>query len=137
MTSTKLDELQAFDQKCQTVMVAFIDSEDADVLRQAIEAFADSGNVYILRGLSFRLADSDISAEINALALVMIERGATQDMNTLSNLLTALARLEQKDVEWKTPQNLKTAQKLLNLCKSVSQMLAEDAEDFEHTYLTV
>jgi hypothetical protein len=127
--------LENFERACQDIMLQ-VSQARGEELSELVHQFAGSGNIYILRGLSSRLAQADAGEGIHRLAFPLIEGlSATQDPNVLTNLMTALARLEQSGVDWKTDEHLATARRLSRLCRSVAEMLGEDADDFERQYL--
>ncbi|AZI44087.1 hypothetical protein EHF33_14320 [Deinococcus psychrotolerans] len=136
MNSINIGEVRKFDEQCGEIMLALANLDDARELQEIVDQFAESDNIYLLRGLSGKFADSEASSEINSLAFPMINHLKYLDFNTLSNLMTAISRLYQKDVSWKSSENLNTAKKLVEMCKRVGGVLKEDAEDFHNLYLS-
>lgn len=132
---TLVTQLEQFERQCQDIML-LVSQARREELSELVHQFAGSGNVYILRGLSSRLAQADAGEGVHLLAFPLIEGlRAMQDSNVLTNLMTALAHLEQSGVTWKTDEHLATARRLSRLCRSVAAMLGEDADDFERRYL--
>lgn len=132
---TLVTQLEQFERQCQDIML-LVSQARREELSELVHQFAGSGNVYILRGLSSRLAQADAGEGVHLLAFPLIEGlRAMQDSNVLTNLMTALAHLEQSGVAWKTDEHLATARRLSRLCRSVAAMLGEDADDFERRYL--
>lgn len=132
---TLVTQLEQFERQCQDIML-LVSQARREELSELVHQFAGSGNVYILRGLSSRLAQADAGEGIHLLAFPLIEGlCAMQDPNVVTNLLTALARLEQAGVDWKTDEHLATARRLFSLCRGVAELLEEDADDFERQNL--
>ena len=124
------DELDTFDQQCQVVMRNVAQME-ADELTRLIPVLVDSGNVYVLRGLSSRLADSGAGTDVHLLVFSVLEYLKTHDLNVLTNLMTAVTRLKQDGIAWETPERLVLARRLSERCRGVAEILSEDALDFE------
>ena len=132
---TLVTQLEQFERQCQDIML-LVSQARREELSELVHQFAGSGNIYILRGLSSRLAEADAGEGVHRPAFPLIEGlAATQDPSVLTNLMTALARLEQSGVDWKTDEHLATARRLSSLCRSVAKQLEEDADDFERQSL--
>lgn len=134
MTVTR--ELEAFDLQCQDLM-RYVAEADVTELTRLVDTVVSQGNIYVLRGLSSRLADADENEAVHLLAFSVLDQlAAVQDMQVLTNLMTAIQRLEQKGAAWRTPERLAAAHKLTALCRSIADMLSEDAQDFEQQTLS-
>lgn len=134
MTVTR--ELEAFDFQCQDIM-RYVAEADATELTRLVDTMVSQGNIYVLRGLSSRLADADENEAVHLLAFSVLDQlAAVQDIQVLTNLMTAIQRLEQKGAAWRTPERLSASHKLTAICRSIADMLSEDTQDFEQQTLS-